>query len=203
MKKAYLIVIVLFSFAAIANDIEAGKQKSAVCTSCHGADGNSVNPEWPKLAGQHAGFIARQLKLFKSGERSNPLMTGMVTNLTEQDMMDLAAFYSSNKTVTGSANENLVDLGKSVYMGGSKEMSIPACMACHGASGKGIPLSGYPALAGQHAKYLETRLQAYRAGEKVSDSDDVNGNVMHKVAKYLSDEEIKAVSSYLQGLYSQ
>lgn len=203
MKKVLLIVCCLVSSSLFAGDAELGKAKSAVCATCHGVDGNSVNPVWPKLAGQHADFTERQLKLFKSGERNDPVMAGMVAGLTDADMKNLGAYYASMKSSTGSADESLIELGKAVYQGGSKDLSIPACMACHGASGKGIPFSGYPALAGQHAAYIETRLKAYRAGERVADSDDVNGNVMADVAKYLSDEEIKAVANYLQGLYSE
>jgi cytochrome c553 len=203
MKNILLFICAIASTSLYAGDIELGKSKTAMCVACHGADGNSMNPTWPKLAGQHEDFTSRQLQLFKSGERKGTVMPGMVAGLSEEDMENIGAYYASLKINTGSADESLVVLGKSIYQGGSSEMNIPACMACHGASGRGMPLSGYPALAGQHAAYLQQRLKAYRAGETVANEDDVNGNVMASVAKYLSDEEIEAVSSYLQGLYSK
>ncbi len=203
MKNILLFICFLVSTSIYAGDIELGKSKSALCATCHGADGNSVNPVWPKLAGQHEDFTVRQLQLFKSGDRKGPVMAGMVAGLTDEDMVNLAAYYASLNISTGSADESLVELGKSVYQGGSSKMNIPACMACHGASGAGMPLSGYPALAGQHAAYIQQRLIDYRAGETVSNADDVNGNVMASVAKYLTDEQIEAVASYLQGLYSE
>ncbi len=203
MKIILMFICALASNSLFAGDIELGKSKSAMCVACHGADGNSINPTWPKLAGQHEDFTARQLQLFKSGERKGTVMPGLVAGLSEDDMENIGAYYESLQTSTGSADETLVDLGKSLYQGGSSEMNVPACMACHGASGRGNPLSGYPALAGQHAAYLQQRLKDYKAGETVADADDVNGNVMASVAKYLTDEEIEAVSSYLQGLYSE
>ena len=205
MKKVFICVSfmsLLFASFANAGDAELGKAASGLCAACHGADGNSVNPVWPKLAGQHEEYTARQLSLFKSGERKATVMGGMVAGLSEADMHNLGAYFASQKSTIGSADENLVELGKALYQGGQTKMKIPACMSCHGATGKGNPLSGYPVLAGQHAAYTEQRLKDYRAGEKIANDDDVNGQIMADVAKYLSDEEIKAVASYIQGLYS-
>ncbi len=206
MKKVFLCASLMsLFFVSLANasgDAEQGKAKSAVCAACHGVDGNSANPIWPKLAGQHEEFTARQLALFKSGTRNNAIMAPMVANLSEQDMKDLGAYFASQKTNTGSADENLVELGQLIYQGGKKKLNIPACMSCHGVAGKGNPLSGYPVLAGQHAAYVEQRLKSYRAGEIIEDKDNINGKVMADVAKYLSDDEIKAVASYIQGLYT-
>jgi len=193
----------VFTSFAIAGDAELGKGKSAMCVACHGADGNSANPVWPKLAGQHELYTARQLSLFKSGERKGTVMAGMVAALSAEDMDNLGTYYSTLKSTTGSADENLVAAGKALYQGGRADMKIPACMACHGMAGKGNPLSGYPVVAGQHAAYTEQRLKDFRAGETAGNADDVNGKVMATVAKHLTDEEIKAVSSYLQGLYSK
>lgn len=188
---------------AIAGDAELGKVKSAMCVACHQADGNSANPVWPKLAGQHEEYTARQLSLFKSGERKATVMGGMTAALNEEDMKNLGAYFASQKSSMSSADADLVEKGKAIYQGGNEKMNIPACMACHGVSGKGNPLSGYPVVAGQHATYNEQRLKDFRAGVTVKNEDDVNGNIMGSVAKYLSDEDIKAVSSYMQGLYSK
>jgi cytochrome c553 len=204
MKRVFKYVSLLsLLFAGFANagDAELGKAKSAQCAACHGADGNSANPLWPKLAGQHEQYTARQLLLFKNGERKGTVMPGMVAALNEDDMNNLAAYFATQKSSIGSADENLVEVGKALYQGGSAKMKIPACMSCHGIGGKGNPLSGYPVLAGQHAAYTEQRLLAFKSGETVANEDDVNGNVMADVVKYLSDEEIKAISSYIQGLY--
>jgi cytochrome c553 len=203
MKKVVLLISLFFASFVNAGDAEIGKSKSALCSTCHGPDGNSSNPVWPTLAGQHEAYTARQLELFKNGERKGTVMAGMVAGLSSKDMEDLGAYYASQKTKLASANKNLIDAGKAVYQGGNEKMNIPACMACHGIDGKGNPLSGYPSVAGQHAAYNEQRLKAFRAGETVANPDDVNGNIMASVAKYLSDEEIKAVASYMQGLYTK
>lgn len=186
----------------MAGDADLGKVKSVTCTACHGADGNSVNPAWPKLAGQHELYTARQLTLFKTGERKGTVMAGMVAGLNDEDMQNLGAYFAAQKSTIGSADESLIEMGKAVYLGGNAKMKTPACMACHGVAGKGNPLSGYPVLAGQHATYTEDRLRAYKAGETVA-NDDVNGKIMADVAKYLSDDEIKAVANYIQGLYTE
>jgi len=199
MKKAIVIMSLFFALSANAGDAEAGKSKSAMCASCHGADGNSTNPVWPKLAGQHEQYIARELSLFKSGQRKATVMGGMTAGLNDTDMQDLAAYFSSQKSNVGSANSDLLEEGKAIFQGGVKKLSIPACMSCHGITGKGNPLSGYPVLAGQHAAYTEQRLLAFKSGEITADDD--NGKIMADVAKYLSDAEIKALASYIQGLY--
>lgn len=203
MKKVLLLMSLIFTGLVVAGDAELGKAKSAMCAACHGADGNSVNPVWPSLAGQHASFIARQLSLFKSGERKGTVMPGMVAGLSTEDMDNLGSYYASQKAKIGSADENLMAAGKALYQGGDSKMKIPACMACHGAAGEGNPLSGYPVLAGQHSAYVEQRLKAYRAGEVIANEDDTNGKVMADVAQYLTDDQIKAVASYMQGLYSE
>ena len=203
MKTALILVSLICSSLAIAGDAELGKAKSAVCTACHGADGNSVTPIWPKLAGQHEEYTARQLSLFKNGSRKATVMGALVSELSNEDMDDLGAYYSTQKSTIGSADESLVEIGKALYQGGRADMKISACMACHGMAGKGNPLSGYPVVAGQHAAYSEQRLKAFRAGESAGGEDDVNGKIMSSIAKHLTDTEIKAVASYMQGLYSQ
>lgn len=187
----------------MAGDAELGKQKSATCVACHGTDGNSINPIWPNIAGQHEQYITRQLMLFKNGGRPASVMAGMVAGLSQEDMENLGAYYASQKLKIGSADENLIELGQSVYQGGVTKMNIPACMSCHGVSGKGNPLTGYPVLAGQNAAYTESILIEYRKGVTYGAEGDTNGKIMADIAQYLTDEEIKAVSSYIQGLYSE
>ncbi|MGD9386648.1 MAG: c-type cytochrome [Gammaproteobacteria bacterium] len=172
---------------------EAGQQKSAVCVACHGTDGNSLNPEWPSLAGQHAEFIADQLAAFKSGERQNPLMSPMAIGLTEQDMLDLAAYYSSQSPAALEADPELVEAGRKLYVGGDQERGIAACIACHGPTGRGNPMAGYPVVAGQHAVYAAGTLRAYASGERAN-------AMMQEIAAKLSEEDIAAVTSYIQGL---
>ena len=173
--------------------VEAGQQKSAVCMACHGPDGNSLNPEWPNLAGQHASFIVAQLEAFKSGERQNPLMSPMAVGLTEQDMRDLAAFYAAQAPAALEADPALVEAGRKLYLGGNQESGVSACIACHGPTGRGNPMALFPVVSGQHATYLASALRAYAAGERPN-------TMMQEVAARMTEEEIAAVSAYIQGL---
>lgn len=173
--------------------VEAGQQKSAVCVACHGPDGNSLNPEWPNLAGQHASYIAAQLEAFKSGERQNPLMTPMAIGLTEQDMLDLAAYYEAQAPAALEADPALVDAGRALYVGGDQESGVAACIACHGPTGSGNPMALYPVISGQHAAYAAGALRAYASGQRVN-------AMMQDVASRMSEEDIAAVSAYIQGL---
>ena len=186
-------------------DIEAGKSKSTPCAACHGVDGNSVNPEWPKLAGQGAPYIIAQLKLFKSGERKNALMSPMAVPLSEQDMHDLAAFYASQTTTPEAADPEQVELGEAIYRGGIIEKGVAACTGCHSPTGAGNPAAKFPKLSGQHAKYTEIQLKAYRAedlhGHQEGQRNTANAQIMVKVAERLTDEEIAAVAQYIAGLH--
>lgn len=176
----------------------AGKEKSATCAGCHGPDGNSANPEWPKLAGQHPKYLEKQLNDFKAGsERSNAMMAPMVAPLSEQDMADLAAYFAEQTAQVGAADEALVALGQRIYRGGNIKTGVAACSGCHGPAGAGNPAANFPALSGQHAKYVENQLYAFKKGER---SNDAN-KMMRSTAGKMSDEEIKAVSSYIQGLH--
>lgn len=177
-------------------DIAAGETKSAACVACHGAQGNSTNPEWPKLAGQGAKYIVKQLQLFKSHQRVNPLMNSQVATLSDQDMLDIAAYFAAQEPAPGAADESLLALGESIYRGGIADKKVPACLSCHGPDGMGNPAAKFPRLSFQHAQYLATRLKAYRAEEDYAGAEIMNG-----VAQSLSDEEIKAVASYMQGLH--
>ncbi|MDW8478647.1 MAG: c-type cytochrome [Xanthomonadales bacterium] len=182
-------------------DPARGEAKAAVCAACHGPDGNSTNPEWPKLAGQHERYIARQLALYKSGARENAVMLGFAATLSAQDMRDLGAYFARQKVTPGVADESLVARGERLWRGGDLERGIPACMACHGPTGRGNPFSGYPALAGQHADYTAAMLRAFRSGLVLGKGSDANP-VMAEVARHLSDEEIEALASYIEGLHA-
>jgi len=174
-----------------------GKEKAAACAACHGADGNSINPLWPNLAGQHIDYIVKQLSAFKSGERQEPSMTPMATPLTAEDMADIAAFYAGQRPRLGVTDEKLLSLGQSIYRGGKKTAGVPACMACHGPRGSGNPGAGYPALSGQHPEYLVKQLNAYKNDQRSTDPAEM----MRSVAKRLSSEEIAALASYAAGLH--
>lgn len=191
----------LVSLPALAiGDADAGQAKAAVCAACHSVDGNSVVPNWPKLAGQHAAYLQRQLALIKGGDRNVPEMAGIVISLTEQDMADIAVYYSSQTTSAGLTDEALRQSGQLLYRSGNADTDIPACTSCHGPAGEGNPLSGYPQLAGQHTVYTEKMLTGFRAGTTWG-TDDSNSKIMTDVSKRLTDAEIKAVASYIQGLH--
>jgi len=175
---------------------EAGKAKSAVCAACHGMDGNSINPEWPSLAGQHAEYIVVQLSAFQSGARQNVLMTPQAMNLSDEDKADLAAYYSSQSLTPKEADPKLVERGKSIYIGGDATRGISACIACHGPTGSGNPLANYPAVAGQYALYLAGQLRLYASGERTSDPNQM----MRSIASQMTDEDIRSVAAYMQGL---
>ena len=194
-------LLVLFSVQAFAKgDATAGQTKSAICAACHGADGNSMVPNWPKLAGQHEQYLVRQATLIKSGARMVPEMAGITPGLSEQDILDISAYFASQSIAGGVADEALVELGERIYRAGNAKSGVPACMACHGPAGEGNPLSGYPALAGQHAVYTAKMLTGFRAGENWGDTD-APSNIMNGSAAELTDEEIAAVASYIQGLH--
>lgn len=183
-----------------AGDAAAGQAQSAVCAACHGADGNSVMPQWPNLAGQHADYLVRQMKLIQTNDRPVIEMTAIVANLSDSDFRNLAAYFSAQSRQIGVADEALVETGRRVYQAGNPDSGVPACMGCHGPIGEGNPLSGYPALAGQHATYTASMLRRFRNGEHWGE-DDAPSLVMVGVAARLSDREIDAVSSYIAGLY--
>jgi len=179
-----------------AGDAAAGQQKSAVCAACHGMDGNSVNPLWPKLAGQHPSYIVKQLKEFKGGVRNDQTMAPMAMPLSDADMDDLAAYFSSQKQQGGEADPAQVELGEKIYRAGNPASGVAACAACHAPNGSGNPAANFPAIGGQHAPYVEKALADFRSGTR---SNDVN-KMMRGVAGSMTDTEIKAVAQYIQGL---
>jgi len=182
--------------AFAAGSVEAGQLKSATCGACHGMDGNSPSPEWPNLAGQHAGYIEKQLQAFKSGERKNDLMAPMAMILSDEDMADLAAYFASQKVRGGETEPSRLALGERVYRAGNVQKGVIACAGCHGPNGRGNPLAGYASIHGQHAVYVANQLRAYKSGARATDPNQM----MRGVAALLSEEEIDAVASYVQGL---
>jgi cytochrome c553 len=198
LLSALLLVAVLgcSTPALAAGSVEAGQAKSATCGACHGMDGNSLSPEWPNLAGQHASYIERQLKAFKAAERQNDLMSPMAMILSDEDMTDLAAYFATQTPRGGETEPSKLNLGQRVYRAGNVSGGVMACAGCHGPNGRGNPLAGYASIQGQHATYVANQLRAYKAGTRQTDPNQM----MRNVAALLSDEEIDAVASYVQGL---
>ncbi len=186
----------LITFTANAADIEAGKAKTAVCAGCHGADGNSISPTWPSLAGQHASYIYKQLTDFKEGRRSDATMTGMVAMLNDEDMRNVAAYYESQSSKPVAFDDKLIASGESIYRGGITDIQVAACMGCHSPGGTGNGPAGWPSLKGQHAEYLVTQMQNFKQGKR---SNDV-GSMMRNVVVRMSEAEMKAVAAYIAGI---
>lgn len=182
---------------ALKPDLEAGAQKAnTICMACHGPQGNSVVPLWPKLAGQHPEYIKKQLMDFKAGNRSNVQMTPMAMPLTDQDIVNVAAYFSSQTQQGGEADPELAKLGKNVFRAGNPASGVPACKGCHGPAGMGTDLAKFPRISGQHADYVKQTLEYFRKGER---ANDPNG-MMRGVAANMTDQEIAAVAQYIQGL---
>ncbi len=181
-----------------AGDAEAGKAKAVACGACHGADGNSLVPNFPKLGGQHASYLLKQMHDIKSNARPVPEMIGQLDAMSDQDMEDIAAYYASQASTRGAAKEALVELGESIYRAGVREKGIAACAACHSPTGAGNGPARYPMLSGQHADYIATALRKFRNDERTNDGDT---RIMRDVAARLSDKELEAVSSYVSGLH--
>ena len=194
--------------AAKPGDATAGAAKAAACGACHGMDGNSADPQYPKLAGQHERYIARQLQLFKTGERENAVMQGFASTLQPQDMRDIGAYFATKAALPGVADdsklgdteESYAQRGERLYRGGSKDQKLPACMACHGPTGRGNPGPAYPSLAGQHANYTKDLLKRFRSGTSFGKEERAN-TVMAEVAASLTDQDIEALASYIEGLH--
>jgi cytochrome c553 len=202
MKKvlAFVLTGLTMSIAVSAwaegGNAEAGKTKSATCAACHGADGNSTNPEWPKLAGQHPGYILKQLTNFKEDARVNATMSPMAKPLSPEDMADLAAYFSSQVKKLGEADQTKVALGEQVYKGGNNATGVAACAACHGPTGAGNPAANFPSLNGQQTTYIKNQLNAFRKGGRANDA----GKMMRNIAAKMTDAEIDSVAEYITGL---
>ena len=181
-------------------DATVGQGKAAVCGACHGLDGNSSDPQYPKLAGQSEAYIAHQLANFKSGKRQNPIMLGMATPLSPQDMQDVGAYFASKTSLPGVADQALVDHGQTLFREGDGTRGIPACMACHSIDGRGNPGAMYPQLTAQHAQYIQAKLKAWHDG--ASWGDDAHSQIMPAIAQKLDSNDIAALASYVEGLHS-
>lgn len=184
--------------------IQNGTSKVAVCSSCHGPNGNSTNPEWPRLAGQSAVYVAEQLRLFKSGVRNNPIMKPLAGTLSDQDIADVAVYYQA-QTVSGlEADPSFWKAGSDLYRRGDKARNIPACIACHGPAGRGNPAAGYPALRAQESVYVAKQLNDYASGARYTGTNvataDPNSVMMLTIAKRLTPEDIRNLASYVQGM---
>ncbi len=190
-----LISIGVSGTAMAQGDAAAGQKKAAVCFGCHGADGNSTAPTFPKLAGQSQTYTVKQLKDIKGGARPSPMMVGFAAGLSDQDMKDLAAFFSTQQVKSGVvADADLVAKGKAIYSAGLQDKGVAACVACHAPAGVGNDLAGFPAVKGQHAVYVVGQLKAFRDGGRANDPS----GMMRDIAGKMSDDEIKAVSAYIE-----
>lgn len=216
MKKSFAALVALLSVSSVyalpmpKGDAAAGQAMAAQCAACHGADGNSAAPTFPKLAGQNAKYIYKQLHDFKSGRRNNALMMPMVADKTDQQMADLAAYFAQQKSGVNLADPALIAKGERLYRGGNPATGLSACAGCHGPSGKGNNLAAFPKLGGQHADYVKAQLIAFRAAGRDDNTDQKRVNdaakagdqgIMQMVASKLSDKEIDALANYISGLH--
>ncbi|MFT3929062.1 MAG: c-type cytochrome [Spongiibacteraceae bacterium] len=207
MKKVLLASVialgVMSQAAMAAGDAAAGKTKASACFACHGADGNSAAPTFPKLAGQSERYLIKQIQDIKAGARSVPAMAGQTDNLGAQDIADIAAYFAGQNSSVNQAKKDLVAKGEQIYRAGLKDRGIPACTACHSPTGAGNGPAGFPRLGGQHADYIATQLKAYRAAADGADgrSNDGDTKPMRTVAAHLTDSEIAAVANYVSGLH--
>jgi len=207
MKKLGLLVCLtlgIASFAFAQGDAEAGKAKSLTCSACHGSDGNSLIPMNPKIAGQHEGYLVKQLSEFRLASRTggkegrnNAVMNGMAAALSDQDIADLATYFSSQDQKAGETPEGVIEAGEALYRGGDAKRGITSCISCHGPAGKGVGLAGFPVISGQHAEYASSQLKMFRDGSR---PNDMNG-MMRGIAEKLTDEDIEILSKYLGGLH--
>lgn len=179
-------------------DADAGRNKAITCTACHGAEGNSISPLWPNIAGQNARYLADQMFAFKNDDRRDPLMSTQVMMLSDEDIYDLAVYFEGLPGAAQAvADPRLIDRAEALYRGGNADNGVAACIACHGPTGRGNPAAGYPALNGQHAAYTAKQLNDYASGSRTSDGVT---HVMRDTAERLSQEDIQALASYVQGL---
>ena len=202
MKKTVIAVLAAAFVGLIPNlllaqgDAAAGQAKSALCATCHGADGNSPLAINPKLAGQSARYMVKQLQDFKSGARAGVTMAAMVLSLSDQDMEDIAAWYSSQQPTLQGADPESLELAERLYRAGNSEIAVAACSACHSPTGKGNAPAGFPSLSGQHAEYTLQQLKDFRSGVRQNDG----GEMMRTVVERLTDKELEALASYVSGL---
>ena len=226
MKKKLLALSISLIFTGVSTvihaegNITAGKEKATACAGCHGENGNSMVPTFPKLAQQHSPYLIKELKAFKSGNRDNAMMNALAMGLSDEDMADIAAYYSAQKISANSLPvlesdddedednddaaeaepnkpseklEELLALGSDLYRNGDLKRKVSACIACHGPFGEGNKPAAFPALRSQHADYLIKTLSDFKAGVRSNNPD----NMMHMIAKKMTDQEIKAVSYHI------
>jgi cytochrome c553 len=193
-----LLTLGITGLAQAAGDAAAGQGKVAVCGACHGADGNSAAPNFPKLAGQGERYLLKQLNDIKSGARPVVEMTGLLDNLSDQDLADISAYYTSQKMSVGAADPKLVARGEALFRGGKLNEGMPACTGCHSPDGAGLDAAGFPQIGGQHAGYVAKQLTDFREGNRTNDGDSL---IMRGIAAKLSNKDIEAVSSFIQGLH--
>jgi cytochrome c553 len=201
MKRLWILAAtisgaIVSNSALPAGSVETGATKAVVCQACHGANGNSTNPEWPSLAGIGAEYIADQLKNFKDGKRNNPVMMPNAMSLSADDMADLGAYFDSLKNTGLEADPSYWQAGQKLYRGGDQARAIPACMACHGPTGNGNEPAKFPALRGQQSVYVMKQLNDYASGARPTGP---NG-IMQTIAKRLSPDDIRNLASYMQGI---
>lgn len=203
MEKFYLSLLLIFACVntqALSGNPLAGQQKSEPCVACHGIDGNTVTPLWPKIAGMSEGYLLKQLLEYKKGEAGNrydPTMYGIVGELSDQDLADLAAFYATQQMTVGEVPENFVSMGQEVYRGGNLASGVPACSGCHNADGKGNYLALFPRLSGQNPEYVRDQLMKFKNKQRANDPSAM----MRDIAAKLTDQEMEAVAQYVQGLH--
>ncbi|PWB31590.1 cytochrome c4 [Pseudomonas sp. SDI] len=205
MNKLLVSLLLTLGVTGVANaagntvgDAAAGQAKTAVCGACHNPDGNSLAPNFPKLAGQGEKYLEKQLHDIKSGKRTVLEMTGMLAAFEDQDLADIAAYFASQKGSVGAADPALVKRGEALFRGGDLQKGLPACTGCHAPNGAGIAAAGFPHLGGQHATYVAKQLTNFREGERTNDGD---AQTMRTIASKLSNKDIEALSSYIQGLH--
>jgi cytochrome c553 len=210
MMKAAILFCMLMAWAQIGNsaggqptgDAAAGESLSVACSACHGADGNSAAGAFPKLAGQGSRYLFKQMQDIRDGARPVPTMAGQLDGKSDQDLLDMAAFYASQAASGGQTDPELLALGQKVYRAGVAERNVAACSACHSPTGRGNAPAGFPALAGQHAEYIASQLHMYKKGyeDETGRTNDGDAKIMRTTAFGLSEKEIEAVSSYIAGL---
>ncbi len=202
MRVVAALLLLFPAFAVFADNhqgsADAGAAQAAVCAACHGETGNSMLPNNPHIAGQNFKYLFRQMQLIRDGERPAPLMIGQLDNKTDQDLMDLAAYYESQAPKRDVAADADLELGERIYRAGILDKGVAACAACHGPSGAGNAPAGFPRIAGQESEYFINQMTAYREGQRLT--DEYLGGVMRQIAIGLTDGEIAAVANYAKGL---
>lgn len=197
-----LAVTVIGTNVQAAGDAEAGQAKAATCVACHGVDGNSAVPTFPKLSGLGHKYLLKQMQDIRDGRRPVALMAGQVDNMTDEDLSDIAAFYDAQERSGGMSDPDKVALGRKVYLAGIADRQVPACSGCHSPTGNGNSLAGYPSLGGQHAEYIASQLKMFRKGyeDPTGRTNGGDARIMRTTAFRMSDMEIEAVASYIAGL---